>query len=198
MASTSILRSSLKTPMKYDSLSAGNDVIYNDAFEHIVTYTVPADGRGTISFYNIPQNYRHLQVRMTSRDNSSGTAWTQTVLRVNGNSSAIYSGHYLLGDGASLTTSSSTSVDATRWSGANTQASVTANVFASGILDILDYSNTNKNKTFRSIAGYDASGSGIVLFGSSQIASKNAITSIDFFPAVNYVQHTTFALYGIK
>jgi hypothetical protein len=66
-------------------------------------------------------------------------------------------------------------------------------------MDILDYANTNKYKTTRTLIGRDRNGAGIMLFHSGLYQSTNAITSLKFFPSTgNFAQYTQFALYGIK
>ena len=69
------------------------------------------------------------------------------------------------------------------------------------IVDILDYENTNKNKTIRSLAGLDLNGSGgRIEFCSSLWMSSAAITSVkvDNFAGGNIAQYSSFALYGVK
>jgi hypothetical protein len=78
-----------------------------------------------------------------------------------------------------------------------------ASIFGSGVVDILDYKNTNKNKTIRSIGGYDINGSGsgyaYTSFYSGNWRSTSAVTSITFtMVAGDYAQYSSFALYGIK
>jgi predicted patatin/cPLA2 family phospholipase len=74
-----------------------------------------------------------------------------------------------------------------------------ANIFGAGVIDILDYANTNKYKTVRALSGHDNNGSGYVNFESGLWMSTSAITSIKLFTAGNvYAQYTQFALYGIK
>jgi hypothetical protein len=80
-----------------------------------------------------------------------------------------------------------------------TAANSTANIFGVGISDILDYANTNKHKTIRSISGHDQNGSGFVFLFSANWRNTNAITSIKLFPAAgSFAQNSTIALYGIK
>jgi hypothetical protein len=74
-----------------------------------------------------------------------------------------------------------------------------ANMFGTVIIDILDYKDTNKYKTQRWLGGTDQNGSGVVAFGSGLWMSTSAINQITLSGATgNWVQHTTFALYGIK
>jgi hypothetical protein len=68
------------------------------------------------------------------------------------------------------------------------------------VLDILDYANTNKFKTVRSLTGVDANGSGFVALMSGLYRSTTAITSIKLFSTYgsNWTSTSTFALYGVK
>ncbi len=72
------------------------------------------------------------------------------------------------------------------------------NIFSAGVLDLLDYTNTNKTKVIRLLNGTDLNGSGRIIFGSGLVNSTSAITSITFTNATNWNQYTQFALYGIK
>jgi len=88
-------------------------------------------------------------------------------------------------------------------SGVNSAANSTANVFAAGVYDILDYSLTNKYKTLRVLCGSEdntALGSE-ARFGSGLWLNTAAITSMTFLAnggSANFVQYSQFALYGVK
>jgi hypothetical protein len=72
------------------------------------------------------------------------------------------------------------------------------------VIDILDYTNTNKTKTMKSLGGwadYYAGSKGDVVNASGVWNSTSTITSIKFGivnSAFNYTTGTKFALYGIK
>jgi hypothetical protein len=71
--------------------------------------------------------------------------------------------------------------------------------FQGAVIDFLDYANTNKFKTTRALAGYDANGSGTISLTSNLWKYTNAIDSITLTPDTgNFVQYSSFALYGIK
>ena len=76
--------------------------------------------------------------------------------------------------------------------------------FASGIADILDYSNTTKNKTTRTFSGYDTNGGpsngdfGIVMLGSGFYNTTAAVTSLGIYSLTNFVENSSFSLYGIR
>ena len=67
-------------------------------------------------------------------------------------------------------------------------------------MDILDYTNTNKNKTVRVLQGFDENGSGVVAFNSFLYSTNtNAITSLTLTSSgTSFAQYSSFALYGIK
>jgi len=70
---------------------------------------------------------------------------------------------------------------------------------AGHIVDILDYANTNKYTTMRSLSAYDANGSGLVWFQSLLWMNTNAITNIKIIRSTSgFNQYSHFALYGIK
>jgi hypothetical protein len=80
-------------------------------------------------------------------------------------------------------------------------ASSTASIFGVAVCDILDYTNTNKYKTVRSLSGHDQNGSGYVTLMSGSWRNTAAITSITILRdsgGANLTQYSQFALYGIK
>jgi hypothetical protein len=72
-------------------------------------------------------------------------------------------------------------------------------LFGTVIIDILDYANTNKYKTQRSLGGNDRNGAGYIDFSSGNWRNTNAITSIDIkaLYGTGFAQYSHFALYGI-
>ena len=170
----------------------------NNYMEPIATTVVGSTAVGIITFNDIPQGYKHLQIRCMARSNRSASG-EDTSLIINGDSSANYAWHYIYGDGTSATAAASTSTT-NILTPSVPAASATSGIFGAMIIDILDYSNTNKYKTIRSLGGEDRNGSGDVELESGLWMSTNAITSISIFPRVlnSFVQYSRFSLYGIK
>jgi hypothetical protein len=165
-------------------------------YESIATTTVGSGGSATITFSSIPATYKHLQLRYTARD-TFAAIWDVIYLTFNGASSG-YSWHELLGNGSTAIAGGGASQSFIRM-GRVTYASSTANVFAGGVLDILDYANTSKNKTTRLLAGADLNGDGFVLLDSGLYQSTSAITSMTITAAgTAFAQNSQFALYGIR
>jgi hypothetical protein len=69
-----------------------------------------------------------------------------------------------------------------------------------GITDLVDYSDTNKFKTIRSLVGGNINTTvGYAGLYSGNWRSTSAITSISITPLTgNFSQNSSFALYGIK
>jgi hypothetical protein len=161
---------------------------------------VGAGGQSTISFTSIPSTYKHLQIRAISRDTSASTL-VNAYMVFNSDTGGNYMLHQLFGDGSSAAASASgtSAVPSAVTSFISTGASSTAGMFGAGIVDILDYADTNKNKTSRILTGTDQNGSGYILFRSNLWRSTAAINRIDINTlGTAFAQYSHFALYGIK
>jgi hypothetical protein len=162
------------------------------AYESIATVNVGSGGTTTITFSSIPSTYKHLQIRFIANNVSNSDVKAQ----FNGDIASNYARHYVYGDGASAAAGANPSDSAMSF---GYVPNATANIFGAGIVDILDYANTNKYKTTRSLAGNDKNGSGLMVLYSSLWQSTSAVSSITMFPgAGNFNQYSSFALYGIK
>jgi len=168
-------------------------------FESIATVTVGSAGAADVEFTSIPATYTHLQVRILARSTRTGADTDYMDVRLNSDTGANYTYHYLQGDGSSASAGSATSINQA-YSSYIASADSGTSVFGTNILDLLDYANTNKYKTFRFLGGMDKNGTGgKVAMMSSVWMNTNAITSIKFAPSTgNFAQYSHFALYGIK
>jgi hypothetical protein len=190
----------MSTVTRYTDMLAGNTTWNpwqpDGAYDALATVTVPAGGLASVTFAAIPNTYKHLQLRYTARDTFAAT-WDVAYLTFNGASSG-YSWHELIGNGSTTPVAAGSSQSFIRL-GRVTYASSTANVFAGGILDVLDYANTSKNKTTRLLAGADLNGDGFVLLDSGLYQSTSAITSMTITAAgTAFAQNSQFSLYGVK
>jgi hypothetical protein len=72
--------------------------------------------------------------------------------------------------------------------------------FNGSVIDILDYAQTSKYKTVRTLFGEDVNGSGEVGIVSSVWMDTDAVYSvaISLQAGTNFVQYSSFALYGIN
>jgi hypothetical protein len=167
------------------------------SYESIATVTVGSGGSSSIDFTSIVGTYKHLQIRGIARSTSAVTA-SNLRLRFNSDTGSNYAVHYLGGDGASAYAGAS--VSSTKgYAGLTSGASATSGIMGASVVDILDYSNTSKNKTIRALSGVDLNGSGYMELDSSFWNNTGAVTSISlFFDSGNLAQYSQFALYGIK
>lgn len=179
---------------KSRSLLAGNAAYSPDNFESIATVIVGSGGSSSITFSSIPGTYAHLQLRWIGRNTSTNS----TIVKIGFDSADTTYWHLLYGDGGSAGAAAES--EANPRIGNIPLSSQTASAFGAGITDILDYADTNKYKTLRSLAGYDVNGSGgYALVYSGLWKSTSAITTITISPgANNFAQYSKFALYGIR
>ena len=159
-------------------------------------------GAATITFSSIPSTYQHLQLRALVRV-TSGTSGTDNLgFRLNSDSGSNYAYHYLSGSGASAAASAGTSQTGMLVRDMIPRNSFTASVYGVLIIDILDYKDTNKYKTTRTLSGMDGNGSGTVALNSGLWQSTSAVTSISLYdfdnPSYSFSSDSSFALYGIK
>jgi hypothetical protein len=153
----------------------------------------PTSGSSVV-FAGIPSGYKHLQIRISAvLDNAGQTVYT----RFNGDSFGMYRTHNLSGDGSSASAGGGPTSAIYAAVGA-TQGSVTTYPNL-GIVDILDYSNTNKYKTQRVLSGADnnSTGGSIEMYSGVWL-STNTITSIEVYTGSTYATGTTISLYGVK
>lgn len=167
------------------------------SFFSIATTTVGAGGVADITFSSIPQTYTHLQIRFLAQSSNSATAVDNLAFRFNSDTGNNYTRHYIDGNGSSVTAGANTGVSQVYATCA--QTSSTPSAFGVGFLDILDYTNTNKNTTTRALSGADFNGTGgAIQFTSGLWLNTAAITSINIRAlAGNLKQYSTIALYGV-
>jgi hypothetical protein len=169
-----------------------------NSYESIQTVTVGAGGQASASFTVIPATYKHLQIRAFMQNNRGTFSTSTYLLRANSDSGSNYYNHILAGSGSSASAAaySDTAVNPNDASGTGVSG-----VFGASIIDILDYTNTNKNTTFRMLNGVDVNGSGgFVSLNSALWNNTAAITTLTITPAHGTLwnQYSSFALYGIK
>ena len=168
----------------------------------ISTVTVGSAGAADVTFSNIPSTYTHLQVRVFAQTNRSTYGRDMVKLNVNTDTGNNYSHHYVLGDGGSTIAGAASTTNKIDLGEVGTGVGSTFGII---VFDLLDYTNTNKYKTIRSLFGGDYNGTiagfgGTVGLFSGLWQSTSATTSLKFAPVngTQFNQYSSFALYGIK
>ena len=158
----------------------------------------------TVTFSSIPQTYTHLQLICMTRITRTNNDPSSNQLSYNGDSGANYAYHGIFAGANSVAPDSGGGGSlSTMYIGTNASNGTAAGTYAPMIIDILDYSKTNKYKVARSITGFSqntsSSGNRSVAVRSGLWTNTNAITSMTFNPNVNqFMTGSTFTLYGIK
>jgi hypothetical protein len=172
------------------------------AYELIST-TVLGSSAASVTFSGLGTSaaaYKHLQIRLTSRVDSATNLQQDLFLQLNGDSANNYSQHQLYGNNGSAGSSATASTNK-MYLGTSPTSLAPGSDFGAAIADIVDFQNTSKNKTMRSLAG-EYSGTGvnaIVMLLSSAWYSTSAITSLTILPSSsNIVAGSRFSLYGIR
>jgi hypothetical protein len=152
----------------------------------------------SVTFSNLntySSSFKHLQIRAVARTAGSYSD-IAFIVRLNGDTGSNYSVHYLVGNGSSVSSVGAASNTSMNFYGiaGNSQAS---GVFGAGIIDILDYSSTTKNKTLRAITG---TGATKISLGSGAYFNTAAITSVNIAAegTGSWLAGSRFSIYGIK
>ena len=183
----------------------GLSTLGGPAYDSIATVTL-GSAQSTISFTSIPSTYKHLQIRYIARSSQPQTFANFIVATFNSDTTIgnYYSRHRLNGRGDGTIYSDLSAGSFRSQVGFVAGGSTTSNNFSPGIIDILDYTSTSKNKTIRVLSGLAGQGTSTdndVAFISSLYfpSTISAISTIDLnVPGWNFAQHSSFALYGIR
>jgi hypothetical protein len=161
-------------------------------FESIATVTLSSN-QTTITFSSIPATFTHLQIRaMALGDTVNGQ---DAIVRFNSDTASNYNWHRIYGNGTSVLAQGSGTTTAMYYAG----DAIRTLYPATTVIDILDYTNTNKYKTMRNLSGFDQNGAGVLAFWSGLWRDTNAITTVTISVASNnFAQYSHFALYGIR
>ena len=184
------------------SISLSPAPVTTGDYESIATVLVGSAGASTVTFSNIPQTYKHLQIRLFAQTNR--TTYGRDVVKININSDTgnNYSHHELFGDGSGAFVNQASTTNVGHIAEIGTGV---GSAFGVAVIDFLDYANTSKYKTVRSLFGGDHNGviagyGGTVGIFSTLWQSNSALSSITFAPlnGTQFNQYSHFALYGIR
>jgi hypothetical protein len=181
------------------SSAASNSVVVSSVFansyESIAT-TITSTSPSIVTFSSIPQTYQHLQLRyLARRSDAVGTAGIS--IQLNGDGGANYVRNELYQ--GNTTASTSSAIGQVQMAvGYMTGSSANAGSYGVGIIDILDYTNTNKNTVVRALTGANNNGAGNSNISTGVWLNTAAVTSFSFIIGGSFVNNSTFTLYGIK
>ena len=168
------------------------------SYESIATVTVGAGGSSSIDFTSIPSTYTNLQIRGIGRTTTAAAGGSNFGVRFNSDTGSNYSYHKMQNLSGTPDAGGGGNTNQVYFADLISRDGNTASVYSAFIIDILDYKDTNKYKTVRGMAGWNASGSGVLGISSGVWQNTNAITAINLVPSDDFKQYTQFALYGIK
>lgn len=185
--STSSIGYGTKSSRLWDQSTFANN------FESIATVLTTAT-TSSINFSSIPSTYAHLQIRITSAQDSAANIHVQ----LNGDTGSNYYWHEFFGDGT--TPQAAWSSGAVSYIKTGYTHNTGTYYSGSSIVTILDYTNAAK-KTVSAFTGsnQDATGSGYVLNRSGHWTGTSAVSSLTFVcGAGNFKTNTRIAVYGIR
>ena len=156
--------------------------------------TVGSGGTATVSFSSIPQTYTDLKLVYSARNTVSGT---QEFIKITFNSNtSSYNLRSLQGNGVAPATNSWSF----QWIGYAVGSTATASTFSSGEVYIPNYTSSNQKSFASDNTAENNYNEYQSLLAANLWADTAAITSIDLTMqgGYNFVQYSTFRLYGIK
>ena len=185
------------------SAISGNLFAPSGAYDSIATTTLTT-ATASVTFSSIPATYTHLQLRCSIQSDRATYGIDAFKININSDTGSNYAYHDLRGDGANANAGATASTNSITSAGSGI-GTTTGSTFGAVIMDILDYANTSKYTTVRTLAGNDINGTiatlgGQVMLDSGLWMNTAAVTTIVFAPVygTNFTQYSKFALYGIK
>jgi hypothetical protein len=158
-----------------------------------------SEATSSVTFAGIPAEYDHLQIRVLARNSSANSAVAFYARYNSDTGSNYYLYHLIAGTGSGTPGSNAGGAGTEMLWGDTIGTTGLASAFGTSIIDILDYSNTNKNKTSRVLYAQEQNGGGTIAFASNLWRSTAAVNYITLFSGIgNFAQHSSFALYGVK
>lgn len=182
---------------KYDSIWDGTTAV--GSMEAISGTVLPSgvSGMYEVNFNNIPQTYSSLKLVVFGQAQVAGAGFSGLNTYLNADKTETnYYRHYLIGNSSTVGSGGSNNSAFGYVNGGNSLSKA----YGICMIDILDYTNTNKYKTLRAISGTDNNdiATGYVIKNSMLWKNTAAINSITLYSPYPYAQYSSFSLYGIK
>jgi len=168
------------------------------------TVTVGSGGVSSITFNNIPQTYTDLKVLMSVRSSfATGTDAFYMRVGVGGSmdGSSVYSNTRLYGNGSVAASDRYSGHTETFYYAAVPAGGVTSNTFSNAEIYISNYTSSNyKQIMLDNVSENNSASTNLELdLIAGLYRGTGAITNLQFnlFNGGNFVQYSTFALYGV-
>jgi len=167
------------------------------AYDLLETTTLTSSASSvTFSGLGSYSDYAHLQIRGVARDGSNSTGLES--LRLTFNGATNYSYHVLRANGSSFEAFGGSNTRIPIYDVMGRSGSGADDVFGSFVTDVLDFANTSKNTTTRTLGGGVSGSSRIGLYSGAYL-STTAVTSLQLeSDGADMIAGTRFSLYGIK
>ena len=161
----------------------------------ISSVTVGAGGASSIDFTSIPSTYTDLCLKVSARNTGAENAFR---VRINGDSSSIYSARWLLGTGAAASSNSNATQTAT-FVARHDMSTDTASTFGNAEIYIPNYAgSTAKSLSGDSVTENNAT-TAYTNLAAGLYTGTTAISQLTLIPDANsFAQYSTAYLYGIK
>ena len=198
-------QSGLLTFAKHSSVLAGNApfIPFTSDFE-LLDSRVLSSSAANITFSSLntlAAGYKHLQIRVLSRDTRAISGTNNVLMRFNSDTGSNYRQiHVMKGDGSNGSTyaeAQSSSIIPF----ASPSANDTADAFTPAVIDLLDAFSSNKYTTSRTFRGTNVAAAYAtqVVLASGLWMNTAALTEISFEPiSASFAAKTMIALYGVK
>tara|TARA_R110000822_G_scaffold252813_1_gene379432 strand:+ start:211 stop:789 length:579 start_codon:yes stop_codon:yes gene_type:complete len=171
------------------------------AFEHLATTIIySAVGSVTLTGLNSYTDYAHLQLRVSTKSQSSITAGTFHRVNINADYGNNYSYHEMANRGGSMAAENTSPTD-TMYLGTAATTLGTQNdyMFSSAIMDFPDFLSTTKYKTVHAQTGMHQYSDSDVRIASGHWRNTSAISSITFYlQSGQFAPTSRFSIYGIR
>jgi hypothetical protein len=152
MGIRSLKTASIATGVKRSKVWDQSTSIFDSDYFSIASYTISDSTTATFDFQSIPQDYKHLQIRLFGQ----GLTSDDSVLKFNNDSGTSYSWHELRGNGTAAGVSGTASLSNWSYIG-RTPTATQGDYFGVVVCDIPDYTRTDRQKMHYSIEGVDFS-----------------------------------------
>lgn len=167
----------------------------------LISNTILGSAQTTVTISSIPATYTDLLLRVSARNNASGSSNDNVYCKINNDGGANYTvGHiygYVGSSGVNLQGGSGTTTSITIY---ETDTSTLANTFAQAEIYFWGYTTANSKQWIdHAVAPSNRTGTGIISWYSGRWQSGAVISSLVLTPnAGQFIAGSSFALYGIS